>query len=97
MLIDEELRLKVVAVAGRGMSFDRHAHAALAFYETSQEPTSLLARQAFLLIVCTVQIFTHTATSLSEITLSGEYQTDTQISQHIARFCNSLAALDAVC
>src|SRR5438445_6503662 len=38
VLVDEELRLEVVAVAGARMSFDRHAHAPLAFYKSSQEP-----------------------------------------------------------
>jgi hypothetical protein len=42
------------------MPLDRDMDAALALYEASQKPTpSLLARQAFLLIVCTAQIFTH--------------------------------------
>src|SRR5881396_2968956 len=45
VLVDEELRLEVVAVASGGMSFDRHAHTPLAFHQTSQEPASrLLAR-----------------------------------------------------
>jgi hypothetical protein len=59
VLIEEELRLNVHAKARSRMLLQREMNTSLSLNETGQKPKLLLlARQAFLLIVCTVQIFT---------------------------------------
>jgi hypothetical protein len=90
MLVDEKLRLEAVAESLRGMTLDRDMHAALAFHQASQKPApSLLARQAFLLIV-------RTGAHFHCLQLYRRVAPDSRISQHIARFCNSLLRFDAI-
>ena len=88
VLRDAESRLDEEAERHRRVGFDPHVDAALTFDHSSEKPAALLlARQAFLLIACTGRIVTH-STSLPRGQDGECVPPDTQVSQHIARFCN---------
>ena len=88
VLRDAESRLDEEAEWHRRVGFDPHVDTALTFDHSSEKPAALLlARQAFLLIACTGRIVTHSP-SLPRGQDGKWVPPDTQVSQHIARFCN---------